>query len=485
MKDIRIVFVAVGTLLCVLAGAMLLPALADAESDNGDWLVFLVSSILTFFFAISMILAAAQGRRRAARITVRQTFILTTMAWVSLAVFAALPFAMADTGLSPVGALFEAMSGITTTGATAMSDLASKPPGILLWRAILQWIGGVGIIVLSLAVLPMLQIGGMQLFRTESSDKLEKILPRARQFAASIGAIYAGATLLCATAYFAAGMSPFDAICHALTTISTGGFSTYDASMAAFNNAAVEWIAILFMLVGGISFGTLVLAFNGRPEAFLHDSQLHWFLGVCLVATLAVTAWRVAGLEDAGLSTLRLAAFSVVATVTGTGFAAVDYDIWGPFAHTAFFALMFIGGCTGSTTGGIKVFRFQILFLTMRRQVFGLIHPHGVRTPVYNGQPVQVDVALAVTSFFFMYGLSVMVVAILLGLFGMDFMTAISAAAAAVGNVGPGLGDIVGTAGNYGAVPDGGKLVLAFAMLLGRLELFTVLVLFSPSFWRG
>ncbi|MEQ8345799.1 MAG: TrkH family potassium uptake protein [Sneathiellaceae bacterium] len=483
MKDLRPVFAAVGALLCILSAAMLLPAIVDAEAGNDNWVVFLISALLTLFFAVSMILAASQST--GSRITVRQTFILTTLSWVLMSGFAAIPFAIADIGLGPVDALFEAMSGITTTGATVMTDLSGKPPGILLWRAILQWIGGVGIIVMSLAVLPMLQIGGMQLFRTESSDKLEKILPRATQFAANIGGIYLGLTLLCIVAYYIAGMGLFDAVCHALTTLSTGGFSTYDASIGHFASPAIEWTAVFFMLVGGISFGTLVMAVNGRPRIFLKDSQLHWFLGACLVATVIVALWVILNVHTEVHRAIRETAFSVVAIVTGTGYAATDYGLWGAFSHSAFFALMFLGGCTGSTTGGIKVFRFQILFITMRRQFFSLVHPHGVRNPTYNGQTVPAEVAVAVTSFFFLYGLSVMVVAILLGMFGLDFLTAISASAAAVGNVGPGLGDLIGPSGNYASIPDGAKMILAFAMLLGRLELFTVLVLFNPEFWRG
>lgn len=483
MKDMRPVFVAIGALLCILATAMLLPAAVDANAGNENWLVFLASSLVTFFIAISVILAASQSS--GTRITLRQTFILTSLSWVLLPVFAAVPLAIADIGLSPVDALFEAMSGITTTGATAMSGLAEKPPGVLLWRAILQWIGGVGIIVMSLAVLPMLQVGGMQLFRTENSDKLEKVLPRATQFAANIGGIYLALTLLCIIAYYLAGMSLFDSVAHAFTTISTGGFSTRDESIGGFGVPAIEWIAIVFMLIGGVSFGTLVLAWNGRPKVFLQDSQLHWFLGACLVATVIMTAWVLLNLDLEPARALRETAFSVVAIITGTGYASVDYGLWGPFAHIAFFALMFLGGCTGSTTGGIKIFRFQILFLTMRRQFFGLVHPHGVWNPTYNGQTVPNDVTVAVTSFFFLYGLTVIVVALLLGLYGLDFLTAISAAASAVGNVGPGLGDIVGPSGNYATLPDGVKLILAFAMMLGRLELFTVLVLFNPQFWRG
>lgn len=482
MRDMRPVFAAVGALLCILAAAMLLPAIVDAEAGNDNWVVFIISALLTLFFAVSVILAASQST--GSRITVRQTFVLTTLSWVLMSAFAAIPFAIADIGLDPVDALFEAMSGITTTGATVMTDLAAKPPGILLWRAILQWIGGVGIIVMSLAVLPMLQIGGMQLFRTESSDKLEKILPRATQFASNIGGIYLGLTLLCIIAYYLAGMGLFDAVCHALTTLSTGGFSTYDSSIGHFASPAIEWTAVFFMLVGGISFGTLVMAVNGRPQAFLRDSQLHWFLAACFVATVIIALWVLTNVHTEVHRAVRETAFSVVAIVTGTGYASTDYGLWGAFSHSAFFALMFLGGCTGSTTGGIKVFRFQILFITMRRQFFSLVHPHGVRNPTYNGQSVPAEVAVAVTSFFFLYGLSVMVVAILLGMFGLDFLTAISASASAVGNVGPGLGDLIGPSGNYASIPDGAKLILAFAMLLGRLELFTVLVLFNPEFWR-
>jgi trk system potassium uptake protein TrkH len=483
MLELRPVLYAIGVMLALLAGSMLVPALVDAASNNDNWRVFLMAAGLTMFLAGGTVFATRQADPQP--LSIRQTFLLTTLSWIVIAAFAALPLRFADLGLSFADAYFEAMSGLTTTGSTVIVGLDGAPPGILLWRAMLQSFGGIGIIVLSLAVMPFLQVGGMQLFRTESSDRSEKILPRAKQIAAHTGGIYVALTLACAIAYWTAGMSAFDAITHAMPTISTGGFANYDASFGQFASPAIEWIATLFMFLGGASFSLFIMTVHGRPEALWRDSQMRWYLAVCAAASLALAAWHAGKNGAPWEEALRQGAFSAVSIITTTGFVTADYATWGPFAVVLIFALTFVGGCTGSTAGGIKVFRFQILFATMRRQFFGLINPHGVRQATYNGQPVPASVPLAVTSFFFLYGLSVMTITGVLALLGLDFVTSISSAATAMGNVGPGLGDIVGPSGNFSTLPDGAKALLAFAMLLGRLELFTVLMLLTPRFWRG
>lgn len=482
MTDFRPIFFVVGVLLAVLSAAMLLPALVDLAGGSPDWLVFLLSALLTMFFAVSMMLAT--GQTAAQGMTVRQAFMLTTMAWVMLAGFAALPFTFADIDLSYEDALFEAMSGLTTTGATVIVGLDQISPGILLWRALLHWIGGAGIVVMGLAVLPALQVGGMQLFRTESSERMEKVLPRATSVASATIAIYCGLSLSAFLAYWVAGMAAFDALVHAMSAVATGGFSSHDTSIGFYGSAAIEWITVAFMIAGGITFTAYIQAVRGRPMVLWQDTQIRWFLAILASVTLLVALWRwgsgAAGLEEA----LRTAAFNVTSVATTTGFASEDYGAWGSFAFVVFFGLMFVGGCTGSTAGSVKVFRYVILFGALRKQMFGLLHPHGVYNPQFNGVAVPPNVASAVMGFFFLYGLTVIGVAAGLGLLGLDPVTALSGAAAAVGNVGPGLGEVIGPTGTYAGLPAAAKVLLSAAMLLGRLEMFTVLVILTPAFWR-
>ena len=482
MLDYRPILFIVGILLAMLAVAMVLPAIVDAATGNPDWQVFLAAAGLTLFIGVALILIT---RGADMSIGVRQAFLLTTLSWLALTTFAALPFAFAGLDLSYADAFFESMSGITTTGSTVLVNLDAAPPGILLWRALLQWLGGIGIVVMAVAVLPMLQVGGMQLFRTESSDAPEKVLPRAAQIAAAIGSIYLLFTAICAIAYWLAGMTGFEAIAHAMTTIATGGFSTSDASFGHFTNPAVHWIAVVFMIVGSLPFVLYLQAVRGRPQAFWRDSQVRWFLAV-LVVVIAVVAALLWSSNPGPLgTTLRLAAFNATSIITGTGYATTAYDGWGPFAVTIFFLVMFIGGCAGSTTCGIKIFRFQVLYATGAAQLKRLLSPHGVFIPYYNRRPITEDVALSVMSFFFFYVLVFVAIAAVLGGLGLDFLTAISGSATAISNVGPGLGPIIGPAGNFASLPDAAKWVLSAGMLLGRLELFTILVMFAPAFWRG
>ncbi len=481
MTDLRPVFFICGIVLATLAVVMLVPAVADAAAGNDDWQAFALSSLLTVFVAGAFILT---NRGEALRLDLRQAFVFTTMSWLIVAAFAALPLAFAKLGLSYTDAFFEAMSGITTTGSTVIAGLDKAPPGILLWRAILQWMGGIGIIVVTLAILPMLQVGGMQLFRMESSDTSDKVMPRTTQIAAAIAVIYLVLSIICAVAYWAAGMSAFDAAAHAMTTIATGGFSTSDASLGHFNSAAIEWIAVLFMIMGGMPFVLYLQAVRGKPGELLRDGQVRWFLGIIVISIVALVLWR---MESAGIApglALRRAAFNVVSIITGTGYSTEDFGLWGGFAVAAFFIFMFIGGCAGSTSCGIKIFRFQVLYATSNMQVRRLIQPHGVFIPYYNRRPIPDEVTASVMGFFFLFVLSFIVLALALGLMGLDFMTAVSGAATAIANVGPGLGKVIGPASTFATLPDTAKWLLAAGMLLGRLELFTVLVLFVPSFWR-
>ena len=481
MLDFRPIVFVIGILLTTLALAMCAPMAADLADGHSDWKVFAGSGGLTLFIGVAMALAARGPRFE---LNIRQAFLLTTGAWLVLTMFAALPFAFASIGLSYTDAFFEAMSGITTTGSTVIAGLDTAPSGVLLWRALLQWLGGIGIIVMAVGVLPMLRIGGMQLFRAESSDRSDKVLPRVTQIATGIGMTYLGLTILCALLLAAVGVGGFDAVAHAMTTIATGGFSTSDASVGVFANPAAEMVITVFMLCGALPFVLYLQALRGDPGALARNNQVRAFIAIVACVVVAMTVWRVAAGVPV-LQALRSVVFNVVSIITGTGYATAGYDGWGNFAIAVFFFIMFIGGCAGSTTCGIKVFRFQVLYVTAAAQIHRLIQPHGVFVPHFNQRPIDHEVASSVMSFFFLFAASYAVLALLLGALGLDFVTAVSGAATAICNVGPALGPVIGPSGTFAPLPDAAKWVLSAGMLLGRLELFTVLVLLTPSFWRG
>ena len=481
VRDFRPVLFVVGILLITLSLAMVLPAIADGVTANPHWRVFLAASAFTLFIGTCLVLS---NKTREPRLTVRQAFVLTTVSWIVVAAFAALPFAFSDLNLSYADAYFEAMSGLTTTGSTVIVGLDEAPPGILLWRALLQWLGGIGIIVTAIAILPMLRVGGMQLFHTESSDSSEKVLPRAAQLAGAIGMIYLGLTISNGIAYWAAGMTPFEAVCHSMTTIATGGFSTSDDSLGHFNNDAIEGIATVYMVLGSLPFVLYLQAARGGWGALARDTQVRWFFGLILFALLSLAGWQMVANEAAVTDAFREAAFNGISILTGTGYSTADFSAWGTFALPVFTLLMFIGGCTGATTGGVKVFRIQVLASTSLLQIRQLIQPHGVFISKFNRRPIPESVPPAVMGFFFLFVVSFGLIAMGLALMGLDYVTSISGAATAIANVGPGLGETIGPSGTFQPLPEPAKWLLSAAMLLGRLELFTVLVLFVPRFWR-
>ncbi len=480
MAVVRPVLLVIGLLLATLAIAEMLPVVYDLSAGNPDWIAFALSATFTFFVGIALV-TANWGAEKA--LSIQQAFVLTVGAWVALTVFGAIPFVLSSLQLSFADAVFEAMSAITTTGATVISGLDKQPPGILIWRALLQWLGGLGVIVMAIAVLPMLKVGGMHLFRVEAFDTAGKILPRATQISGSLTIIYAAITLACGIAYVLAGMPAFDATVHAMTTVATGGMSSRDASIGYYDSAAIEFVSIVFMIIGSLPFLLYVRALRGRPLLLVQDSQVRWFFGFVFVFTLLAWMSQATGGHEVGALELRDAMFSVVSIMTGTGYVTVDYSAWSTFAVALFFCITFIGGCSGSTSCGIKVFRFQVLFESIKHTSATYLYPNRVFIPRYNGRRIPADVMRSVGNFFFAFFASFVLIAIALSLQGLDAVTALSATATAMANVGPGLGEVVGPAGNFAPLPDGAKWLLTFAMLLGRLEVFTVLALLVPSFW--
>ena len=477
-------------LISVLGLILLLPTAIDFSNDQQNWRDFINCSLISLFIGISLVLANKSILRgtseiQALKINISQAFILTTLTWLFIAVFGSLPFLLTDLNLSFTDAFFESMSGVTTTGSTIIVNLENVSKGLLFWRSILQWIGGIGIIVIAISVLPLLQVGGMQLFRMESSDTSEKVLPRTAQIAGGISAIYFLLTLVCAISLWLSGMTAFEAICHSMTTIATGGFSTVNGSIGHFNSTSVDLTIMVFMLLSSLPFVLYLQALQGSGFQIIRDSQVKTFLMFVLVSIFALTIWQWMHSQGDFLNALRLASFNAISIITGTGYTTTNFDHWGSFPLILFLLLMITGGCAGSTTCGVKVFRFQILYVTALRQIKQLMHPRGIFIAYYNRKQIPSNVAESVMGFFFIFIFSLLTLTLCLSYIGLDFLTSISAAATAIANVGPGLGHIIGPEGNFSGLPDIAKWLLSFGMLIGRLEFYTVLVLFLPSFWKG
>lgn len=481
MQDFRSVIFIIGLFLGALSIGMLLPALIDYLSGDNGWQIFLASASASGFVAGAMVLTC---RGKIESLTMQQAFALTSWSWIVLTMFAALPFAFSPLGLNYTDAFFEAMSGLTTTGATVMVGLDEMSKGILLWRAMLQWFGGIGIIVMAIAVLPMLNVGGMQLFRIESSDTSEKILPRATEIAGSIARLYLGISLACALAYMLAGMGVFDAVAHAMTTIATGGFSTSDDSIGVFDSVSVDLVATLFMILSSLPFAVYLQAIRGDAKPLLKDTQIRTLFFLLFAVVTTIWVFRISTSSVAPMTALREVLFNVTSILTGTGYVTAAYDQWGTFPVTVFLIVAFIGGCAGSTACGLKVFRLNLIVKSALCNIKQLVHPSGVFSMRYNGRTLSEDVTASVMTFAITYFICFALIAAMLGFIGLDVMTAISASASTISNVGPGLGSLIGPEGHYGMLPQTAKWVLCLAMLLGRLELFTVLVMLTPAFWR-
>ena len=482
MNNYKTVFFAIGILLIILGASMLIPFFVQFIYGEEDR-IFLSSASVTVFIGILLMLTNLEENRK---LNLQQAFLLTALSWLSIAIFGCIPFLLSDLNLSFVDSFFESMSGITTTGSTIITNLDNAPKSILIWRAILQWLGGIGVIVMAVTILPLLNVGGMQLFKMESGETTEKILPKTSELTVVLAIIYLTLTLSCGAAYWLMGMNIFDSIAHSMTTIATGGFSTYNNSIGYFNNPKIEVVSIVFIILGSIPFIAYLKFIKGNKKIFFIDSQIKGLIYILIISVFLMFLYLFLNNNEYDfLDNLRISTFNVVSILSGTGYITADFSLWGKFPLIFFLFLMFVGGCAGSTTCGIKIFRFQILGHFVLNQIKKIVYPRGIFTIKYNNEKISNTFIYSIITFIFLYFFIFFILATLLSLNGLDFVTALSGAASAISNVGPGLGDVIGPNGNYSNLPNFSKLSLSLGMLLGRLELFAVLVLFFPSFWKN
>ncbi|MHA6493852.1 TrkH family potassium uptake protein [Pseudomonas borbori] len=470
-----------GIFLVTLAISMAVPMLTLVLFDRAHELnSFLWSSLITFVAGISMI---AQGRPLDVQLRPRDMYLLTVSSWVLVCIFASIPF-MLTQRMGLADAIFESMSGITATGATVLIGLDEMSPGILIWRSLLHWLGGIGFIAMAVAILPMLRIGGMRLFQTESSDRSDKVMPRSHMVAKYMVAAYVGMSLLGVLAFNLAGMGLFDSINHTMSAIATGGFSTSDQSLGNWTQPAVHWVAVVLMILGSLPFVLYVSTLRGNFRALIKDQQVRGFLGILFSVWIVLGAWYCYSTDLHWAEALRHVAVNSTSILTTTGFALGDYTLWGGFSGMLFFYLGFIGGCSGSTAGGLKIFRFQVAYILLKANLLQLVHPRAVIKQQYNRHRLDEDIVRSILTFSFFFTITIAMLALGLTLCGLDWITALSGAASTVSGVGPGMGPIIGPAGNFSSLPDMAKWLLTLGMLLGRLEILTVLVLLMPAFWR-
>ena len=479
MSNYKTVFFTLGILQIILGIFMLIPIVVQffySEIDSS----FFAASIVTIIFGTLFFLSNLDHDKK---LNLQQAFLLTSLSWMSLAVFGSLPFVFSTVEFSFTNAFFESMSGITTTGSTIISNLESMPKGILLWRAILQWLGGIGIIVMAITLMPLMNVGGMQLFKISNNDSSEKILPKSKEIALRLIYIYLVLTFLCAFSYKVLGMNIFDSVTHSMTTIATGGFSNYNESIGFFNSFPIEISAMIFIILGSLPFIAYIKFLSGNKKIFFSDIQIKTFLKIILISIVILSIYLT--INSSAQLNLRSIFFNVISILTGTGYVNAQFDNWGSFPLILFLGLMFIGGFAGSTTCGIKIFRIQILYLFISNQLKKIIYPKGIFVLKYDQSPVDNKFIASIISFIYMYLVIFFIITALLSLTGLDFITSISGAATSISNVGPGLGSIIGPNGNFSSLPDISKWILTLGMILGRLELFAILVLFLPSFWRN
>ena len=479
MSNYKTVFFTLGILQVILGVSMFVPITVQfiySEVDSS----FFGASIVTIIFGTLFFLSNLDHNKQ---LTLQQAFLLTALSWLSIAIFGSLPFIFSDLNFSFTNAFFESMSGITTTGSTIISNLNEMPKSILLWRALLQWLGGIGIIIMAITLMPIMNVGGMQLFKISNNDSSEKILPKSKEIALRLIYIYTTLTLLCGVTYKIFGMGFFDSLTHSMTTIATGGFSNYNESIGFFNSVSIEISAMIFIILGSLPFIAYIKFLNGNKKIFINDTQIKTFLKIILSSIIILSIYLI--INDFSEFKLRSIFFNIISVLTGTGYVNAEFDSWGSFTLILFLGLMFIGGCAGSTTCGIKIFRVQILYLFVVNQLKKIIYPKGIFVLKYDKNPIDNKFISSIISFIYMYLVIFFILTALLSLTGLDFVTAISGAATSISNVGPGLGSIIGPNGNFSTLPDVSKWILTLGMILGRLELFAILVLFLPSFWRN
>ena len=481
----RLIFSIVGFMGILCGIAMMIPAVADLFYGYPDSSKrFAVSGALCVCVGILMRLVCGV---REEPLRVKEMFLTTTLVWLFCTVFSAIPFFVSGYHLSWTDSVFEAMSGLTTTGATVLRGLDQMTAGILLWRSMLQWVGGAGIVIVVITILPALRIGGMQFFTTESSAGSERDLPTVIQNMRAILIYFIILTIVCGLLLKWAGMTDFDAINHAMTTVATGGFSTHDTSIEYFNNPLIEWIIIFFMFVSGLPLILGLHLFKRRWRVIKEDSQIFFYIKFIAVSVLFLTGLRWLSRYFAPvemLNYIREGLFAVVSVVTTTGFVSGNYQLWGNFALAFFMFLLLVGGCTGSTTGGIKMFRFSVLSRASVVRLKTAIQPHGVFVPRYGSHTITDDVLISVLVFFGLYLGTAVMITLGVSACGLDFVSALSATLTSLSNVGPALGEVIGPDKTFAVLPNGVKWILTFAMLIGRLEFVSVFVLFFPFLWR-
>ena len=480
MSNYKTVFFTLGILQIILGISMIFPIIIQiifGELNSS----FISASLITIIFGTLFLLSNLDQDKK---LNLQHAFLLTALSWISVAIFGSLPFIFSDLNLSITDSFFESMSGITTTGSTIITDLNSTPKAILLWRAILQWLGGIGIIVMAITLMPLMNVGGMQLLKISSTDGSEKILPKTKEISIRLIIIYITLTFLCALFYKIFGMKFFDSLTHSMTTIATGGFSNYNDSIGHFNNFKIEMTSMVFIILGSIPFIAYIKYLSGTKNIFITDTQIKSFIKIIFFSILILFLYLVIFNKSFSEISLRSISFNVISILTGTGYVTQNFDSWGNFPLIYFLILMFIGGCAGSTTCGIKIFRVQILYLFIKNQLKKIIYPRGIFIIKYDNNNVNEKFMASIISFIYLYIVIFFVIAALLSLSGLDFTTSISGAATSISNVGPGLGELIGPNGNFSQLPNFSKWVLSFGMILGRLELFAILVLFLPSFWQ-
>ena len=480
MSNYKTVFFTLGILQIILGASMIVPIIIQFAYNQLDS-SFIGASIITIIFGTLFFLSNLDHQKK---LNLQQAFLLTALSWLSIAIFGSLPFIFSNLQLNITDAFFESMSGITTTGSTIIVDLNNSPKSILFWRAILQWLGGIGIIVMAITLMPLMNVGGMQLFKISSNDKAEKILPKSKEISLRLILVYSFLTFVCAVFYNFFGMNFFDSLTHAMTTIATGGFSNYNESIGYFNSSTIEITSIIFIILGSIPFIAYIKFLNGDRKILISDTQIRSFLKIIFISIILLFFYLT--LQNKGFSeiSLRSISFNVISILTGTGYVTEEFDNWGSFPLIFFIILMFIGGCAGSTACGIKIFRIQILYLFLINQLKKIIYPRGIFIIKYDNNNVDDKFMASIISFIYLYILIFFLIAALLSLSGLDFVTAVSGAATSISNVGPGLGDIIGPNGNFSQLPVISKWILSVGLILGRLELFAILVLFLPSFWQ-